>query len=404
MRTRYGSIPGLLGSVVLLAGIAGVCLAQGAAGESIVDDWASMTDEEKDAYYDRVAAARLANERDAVATEIREDLLYDAAAKDKAAEILGTDPEDTQADNIDRICRAFAAVDAEFAEAYAPYEAGEPEKALEVLGEVLDVRQTSYRSAALHYLAGECLQELERYDEAVERYGVILAVMRDRISFASMAAVRGAEAREAEGRFYHALRMYMYCLREYDLTLSTEEYNRIYKRAKYLADIYADPANALAERMEEVKQRLAETDSGEATREKQDEIAAVLIDLIKFAEENSGGGGGSSPQQNQAQKGGDNEGRKPGAGRPKPAGPRGTPSRPSGPAEASGLPPGIAERPGELDPAAPGDTASEDWNRLPKEERDRIEAAMRKLHPEKYRRRIEAYRKAMASEDEEDVD
>lgn len=395
----------MFAGLALLAGVAGVCLAQGAAGESIVDNWATMTDEEKNAYYDRVAAARLTNERVTVATEIREDLLYEDAAKDKAVEILQTDPEDTQADNIDRICRAFAAVDAEFAEAYAPYEAGEPEKALEVLREILDVRQTSYRSAALHYLAGECLRELERYDAAVERYGVILAVMRDRISFASMAAVRGAEAREAEGRFYYALRMYMYCLREYDLTLSTEEYNRIYKRAEYLADIYSDPANALAERMGEVKDRLAATDSGDKTREKQDEIAAVLIDLIKFAEENRPSGGkGSQPPKPKTGEKDPSEGDGATPSEAKAGGPRGTPERPTSPAGASGLPPGIAERPGELDPTAPGDTASEDWNRLPQEERERIEAAMRKLHPEKYRRRIEAYRKATASEDEDEED
>ncbi|MBS3733980.1 MAG: hypothetical protein KGY99_03540 [Phycisphaerae bacterium] len=384
--------------LLLSTGGAAAQVPTGAGATDGYDPLVGMSREEIDALLDEAAAARLKMERDAVAAEIRGGLLYAPDAKDEAVAILGDADIDTQLDNIACICRAFAAVDDAFAEVYADATGDTPADALPKLRKMLKVhdRDTDYRSAALHYLAAECLRRTDSHYLAVTTYKKIMEQMRDRTSFSSMSVVQAAKTQEAAGRLYYAAVLYAHCLNNYGLTLSKAEYDRIYARAKELADIYADPLGALTERMGTVRQRLAATDSGPETRKTQDEIVGVLTDLIKLAEEQGGRSGRSGRKQKPGNKGKNGKtGEEGKPGRAVAGVPRGTPARPSRPADSSFLPAGTAERPPEMSDPLPGDGA-EDWAQLPPEQRERIMEAMRKLYPEKYRTLIKEYRKAMS--------
>ena len=360
-----------------------------------------LTPEQVDELLVRASAARLQVERDTAAAEIRGDLLYEPVRKDAALRILSDSPADTQADNIERILRAFATVDEEFAAAHAPFSAGDHAKAAAGVKESLDVRNATYRSAAAHFLYAESLFAQKRYDESVEAYRAILTLMPDRISFAAESAGRCAEAYEQLGRLYYAMEMYAYTLQNYGLTLSDERLDEIIARLNALQEMYEDPLGTVASHMGEVHRLLGAGDTGEETREKQQVIVRVLEDLIKTAEENQS----RSQQQDSAQNQGQQQDQKKDSGQqgqnqgPTVAGGRaGGP--PSSPAQRSTLPPGPVERPSDLQEVretAGGDT----WSQLPPEVRRRAEEEMERLLSEQYLGLIRDYRRRLSGGGEE---
>jgi len=198
-------------------------------------------------------------------------------------------------------------------------------------------------------------------------------------------------------RFSYAAGAYFYCLQKYGLTMSEEQVKQVSERFAYLQAISSDPLGAAADRMGHVRSRLDELDSGRETREKQKEIAAILEDLIKSAEEmqNSGGGGQGSQQaggkqQGQKQSSGDSAGRPKGQGAGGRAG-----GRPSSPAQRGFLPPGIAQRPKESAKVRPAE-GGDDWAKLPGSKREEIDSAAQRLLPEYYRKLVEEYRKELS--------
>jgi tetratricopeptide (TPR) repeat protein len=261
-----------------------------------------LTPEQLQELIERASAARLQVERETAAAEIRGDLLYEPRRKEEAIEILEGSPADTQADNIERILRAFAAADEDFANAYTRFAAKGYKSAADRAGELLDARNATYRSAALHFLYAEALFGQEKYDESVEAYRTLLTLMPDRISFASASAARCAEAYEQLGRLYYAMEMYAYCLQNYGLTISENRLDEIVTRLNTLEETYEDPLGAVAGRMGEVHKLLGKGDTGEKTRDKQQEIVRVLEDLIKTAEENQSRSQQQSSAQDQGQK------------------------------------------------------------------------------------------------------
>ncbi|MFW6061925.1 MAG: hypothetical protein ACOC93_03870, partial [Planctomycetota bacterium] len=94
--------------------------AEPAAEPTLDDVLHDLSDEEADAFLAKAAKARLNMERQQAAAEIRQDVLYLAAGDklQKAVDLLTGPSAETQADNIDRICRAFATVDSAFAKPY----------------------------------------------------------------------------------------------------------------------------------------------------------------------------------------------------------------------------------------------------------------------------------------------
>jgi len=342
----------------------------------------------------RAAAARLKLERDVAASEIKGDLLYEEQAKAAAIRLLQEDAANTQQDNIKRICDAFAAVDEEFAEGYKLFKEGKHDQAAKSTKELLDPQSATYFSAACHYLYAESLFKLGSHEDAVEAYGTVLALMPDRISFASASAARSAEAYEKMNRFYYAAEIYSYCIQNYGLTMSDAELSRIAERLKYLQGIYEDPLGSVAQRMGQVRSSLEKLDSGPKTRDTQGEIVAILEDLIKTAEEKqqqSGGGQGQrkqpkqSSQKSQSDKQAQAKGRQGGLAQ----------GRPTSPAQRGFLPGGIAARPKDLANVRPTEGA-DDWSKLPPSKRDEIEKATQRLLPERYRQLIRDYRKELS--------
>jgi tetratricopeptide (TPR) repeat protein len=352
-----------------------------------------LTPEQLNELLARAAAARLEIERNVVASEIANDLLYEKEDKAAALKILHDNPANTQNDNMERIFRAFERADEEFAKAYKLFSAGKFEQALKETRAILDQQSVTYLSAAGHYLYAETLFRLGRYHDAVETYGTIMSIMPDRISFAASSAARCAEAYEQMNRLYYAAEVYVHCINNYALTMSDDELEKIAKRLEYLRGIYVDPLGAVAERMGHVRSRLEKLDSGDKTREKQQEIVAVLEDLIKTLEETrpqADSQSPSDPRQKQGQEKG--EGKAAGKARARAARAQG---QPVSPAEGGFLPGGIARRPkappelGEVDLAG-------DWAELPPAKRDEIERAVQRALPERYRQLLEEYRKLLS--------
>ena len=112
----------------------------------------NMTPEELENLRKTANQARLKTERDQVIAEINSGMLYDPKKVKEALAILNDSPSETQLDNVDRIIRAFAKVDARFGAAYGLYADKKYVEAAAALKVILDPEQNSNFSAAEHYL------------------------------------------------------------------------------------------------------------------------------------------------------------------------------------------------------------------------------------------------------------
>ena len=224
--------------------------------------------------------ARLRVERRQVAAEIRSGVLYSAADVGRARGILGG-ASDTLVDNVDRICRAFAAVDEQLALALDLHRHGSSLEAAEAVRKILDPHQITYLSAAKHLLHADALAACGQDWEAADAYAAVWERMPDRVSLAAVAALRAAQTWEKTDRGFYAWRMYEYVLRNYGLSLGQAEADRLTEKAEQLRRIYEDPFRTLAEMMAPIRSRLAGGDSGTLTQQSQDEVARLIEDLIR---------------------------------------------------------------------------------------------------------------------------
>jgi len=372
------------------------------AGELISDDelrsiLESMTPEELEQLIQKAAQERLKFERRQVVAEIRQGLLYEPDDIDAAVAILERQPvANTQRDNIDRVCLALAKVDKRFGEAFSLFNDGKFDKAAELAKASLDPQQTTYLSAARYYVCGQALAKAGKLYDAAETYLQLMENMPDRVGFASAAGAAAAEAYESLGRQLYAAEVYAHCLMNYALTLDKDQAEAMFKRVKELQEIYKDPLGTLARRMGAVEQRLGKSDSGKETQKKEQEIVALLDDLIKTAEEKQnsqgqgqgqGRGKGKRPGQGQGQ------GQSQGQGTAR-SGPRGN-QQPSSPAQVSALVPGETVRPTKLSEIHKIAEAG-DWSTLPPREREKLQDAARKVLAERYRDIVSDYHSTMA--------
>ncbi len=134
--------------------------------------------------------------------------------------------------------------------------------------------------------------------------------------------------------------------------------------------------------MDYVRERLSVPDTGERVRTRQEEILAMLDQVIEQAEqqEQQGGGGGGGKR----------------AGAPQPGGPQGQGPSGASPAEESDERSGQG-RIGDLH-AAPRVEPGEMWGKLPPDERDRILQSIRERFPSRYRQLVEQYYRALAEQ------
>jgi len=387
----------VLALMVLLAS----CGTARAADEDPLLDFGQIGPKEMEKLIREAVAKRLTVERQQVASEIRENLLYEEDDIAAAMKLLNDNPANTQTDNIRRICRAFARVDDLFAEAYGLYEAGKFDEAAEKLGKLIDLEQHTYLSAATVYLCGSALAGAGKTYQATDRYEDLLFEMPDRASFAAAACAEAAEAYEKMGRYLYAMQMYSACLMNYALTLPKEQVEQISEKVDKWSEVYGKPLKYLAGEMGDVEKRLRKADSGPQTRAKQDEIVAVLDDLIKSVEEQQ-----NKQKQQQQQQRGQSQGRpgeegssgSRGQGQGQQQGRASGLNQPTQGATDSWLPSGTGPRPTKA--SERHTTVGEDrWAQLPPRQREKLEQIMKKAIPEKYRDLINDYHARLAEEE-----
>jgi tetratricopeptide (TPR) repeat protein len=354
-----------------------------------------LTPEELEALVKSAMTLIRTEERKLVAAELRSGLLYDPADVQAAVEGLEKDVRDTQQDNVDRICRAFVKVDTRFARAWKLLDEGKHVEAAAAAKALVNPQQSTYLGAAKYYLYGEALAKCGKGEEAVDAYSEIFDRMRDRTSLAAEAMLRAAQTWEQLGRGMYAYRGYVLYYNKYRMVLPADERQALERKIDELKKEYGNPIESAARKMGEVSQRLEKLDSGVDTRKTQDQIVALLDDMIKTAEDaqnqSSSSSGGSKPKPNAGKSGQEGEGQGPGQGvATKPPGPN-----PSNPAEASSLRLGATVRPTGTSGEIRSDESG-DWAKLPPRERQKLEMIRSKALSERYQEIISDYHKRLA--------
>lgn len=393
-----------------------------AAADDAIDDWfSSLSPEERDALIRKAIELRLKQERAQVKVAIKGNVLTERRKVLDAMEVLSKDPANTQTDNIQRILKAFSIVDESFGKAHAlvvearnangKVAEAKYKEASAVLKKVLNSQKATYLSAAKHFLYAEALAGSGRQWQAIDAYGDLLVNMPDRISFAAEAAVQAANVYEEMGRFYYAMQMYQFTLQNYEVTLPSKTVQRMRSRFDELQAIYKDPLNAIAGKMAEVEERLASADSGESTQQREQEVAAILEDLIKTMEEkeqsqseseSQGQGEGEKKQQQGKGEGegeGEGKGKGKGKGQGKGKGGKAQGENPSSPAQSSYLPAGMADRPTARADDRSNVNESGDWATMPPRKREELNELSKKFQSEVGKNRVRDYHTKLAEVD-----
>ncbi|KKM61122.1 hypothetical protein LCGC14_1534870 [marine sediment metagenome] len=384
----------------LLPAILAAALAAGPAWAQWDDsvDWGSMLSPERLAKVLREARARrMAMERDQVAVEIREGLLFNPDRIDAAIKGLTTTPKDTWEDNARRICEAFAMVDLRLAKAWAALESGDADGARTIFKSMISERDTSYLAAAKQFCYARSLADAGKHEDAAEAYSDLVKNMPDRFSFAATALLRAAEAYEKVHRRYYAMSLYQGWVDSFGL-LDPKLADELAKKADRIAADYEDPLKTLSEKMGHAYTRLAANDSGRQTQKKQKEVIEMLDDLIALAEENSGGGQGKGQGKGKGKGKGQGQGQGQGKGKGgSKRGPAAGIGVPSANATVSRLVGGNSPRPQGLSEIRPSDP-SDDWGSLPLRERQKLLESFKESMPERYRQMIRDYYRKLAGQ------
>lgn len=384
--------------------------------------WHDLSTEELEKLIAQAEQTRLAEERQKVVAELRDDLLYDDAAVDKAVVMLQKASKPTQADNIKHICEAFAIVDRRFAKPYKLYRDGKYDAAALAARQILDPKKTSNLSAAVHFLYADALgryaDSLDKdpanrkravglHHDAVEACRDLLVRMPERTSFAVTAGLQAAATYERMHRYYYAMQMYLFCLTNYGLTIDPDEFERIRLKIEKWQEMYKQPLSTIASMMGDVEKRLAAADGGKDTQAKGTEVVLLLEDVIKTMEEKSGG--------SKSQAKGGKKGKRPeckscggkGCGKCGGKGNKGRQGRPSGvkqpssPAQASVLVPGPVARPTKRSEVRPtGETG--EWAKKSPRQRQQIQQLMKRGMSERSRDQVRDYLAAIAERSAEE--
>lgn len=394
------------------------------AEEDLTKVLENMTPEQLQELIKQSAKMRLTAERKQVVAEIEASLTIDPAHKGGAVKELDG-AENTQKDNIDRICKAFAKTDERFGAAYKLYKDNKFTEAAEALKKIANVKEVNYFGATKSYLLGDALMRAGLPDlgnadakkdlaarttiwEAVDTYVDMLENMPDRVSFSASAAINCADAYEKLGRGIYAMEMYTFCVKNFALTLDKAQVDVIAEKVDKLTNIYQDPMLTISKMMGDVADRLDKTDSGKTTQGKQGEIVMILKDLIATIEEKQNAQskpqpkpqrGERKPGEGQGQGQGEGEGQGQGQGQgksPKGGKPNGT-NKPSSGANVSALPGGGGGRNTRVSSVNSGKEAN-DWAEMAPREREKIQEASKKVMSEKYRDIVRDYYLRLAEE------
>jgi hypothetical protein len=362
----------------------------------------NMTRDQYEALVKKANENRLKAERKLAAAEINSGF-YDPTASDDATALLEKDAKNTQQDNIERICRAYASVDSKFGELWKLYNAKKYKEAVAV-GKPLaqNNTQSTYLQAAKAFVYSEALEAAGGdYNEAADAYTDLVTNMTDRISFAAESVMRLSQLYEKNGRNIYAMQSYAFLLKSYGLTMDAKSFDEIIAKVKKLQEMYGDPMGTVAKMMSEVKERLAKVDSGKETQATEKSIVAMLDDLIKTEED-------KASQQSQSQQNAKKQGeKKPGEGEPKEGEGQGKlpNSKPIKKPGKQGAPKSVLRNGG--DPTH-GDKVSDahsgkergDWSTLPPEEIEKLKEICRLRVNERYRDVIIDYHRSIAGDNQ----
>ena len=370
-----------------------------AAAPAVGDDLNSaleMTEAEQLAQQKRGAQLRFAAERMEAAVEIKGDLLYLKKDVDAAVAILEDSPADTPQDNIERISRAMAKADVRFAGAYELFGKKRYKEAGEAAKKILDPQRATFLTAATYTLYAESQALGGDADGAIETYGLLLGALPYHMSFASAAGIRIAQLYETGNRFYYAMYAYNSVLRDYALVIGDRQQREFARKVDEYAKIYEEPMKAVVDRMGEARTFLDAVDSGARTQKKEQEVIAILDDLIKTMEEQD-----AKPQPKPQDNKGKGKDKSSEGAEPKPQG-SAQPvvnARPTNPATVSKLPGGRAAPPPPMEKVFDNKERG-DWADLPPLERAKIQQKMERAVAERYRDAIRDYHRRLAEQGE----
>ena len=332
---------------------------------------------------------RLKMERQLVQAEM-ENKMYEPDAMEAATKILDEGATNVQADNIDRIIRAYAKLDRKFGEVYKLYTDKKYELTAQKAESMVN-EQSTYLNAVTAYVRAISLEKAGKIDDAGDAYSLILEKMYDRVSFACDSSMRLAKMFEDAGRGMYAMQAYAYLLKNYSLTLDLKTLDEVVKKAEKLKETYGDPLGTVAKLMGGVKERLHQTDSGKDVQDKEEQIVAMLNDLIRIAEAQSQSKSQAKPKPKPKQ--GDAEKKKSESEIKTPS--QKPTNSPSKPAADSVLRLGDTTKTGRLDETyKTGENG--DWAALPPEKRAQLEEKAKRQTSERQAEIIRDSRRAMA--------
>ena len=338
---------------------------------------------------------RLTLERQQVAAELRQDLLFDPDEVAEAITYLDANPASSREQSVQRIYEALATVDADFDKALQQYTNGQFAEAAATVARDISPNEATYLAAARQLLHADCLRDAGEAYPALDAYDALLKNMSERMSFASTATLHAAELCRSRREYIDAMSYYAFALKNYGLTLTDAEYDDgLDFIIKYKA-IYENPMVAVAGMMEDVEQRLAQGDSSAETQAVQDEIIAILEDLVAT---NPPGANQPPPQGRAPKRGEEEDEKKPDQdGKPQP---KKSSQRATSPMTESAISEGTRS---DATAASREYTSEEsgDWATLPPREREKLQELARQAMDERHRKLAVDYHERLAGADED---
>ncbi len=250
------------------------------AGSEVSSYLNTLTPEQIDELIAQANERRLAMERELTVTELRQDLWFDPEQVEEAAVLLTDDPATDRAGSVLRTMDALAIVDPQFARARQLLAEGNIEEAVALASKLVDANEASYLSAVRHLFYARALVQAGELEDATHAYKAILVNMTERMSLAATAAWEGAETFEEMGWYIDAGSWYAFLLKNYSLTLASEEYKTArdaYARHKAFVE---DPLNAIAERMAMAGEDLRAGEPEESADDQQ-EVIKMIEDILR---------------------------------------------------------------------------------------------------------------------------
>jgi tetratricopeptide (TPR) repeat protein len=240
----------------------------------------ALTPEEIDDLIAQANERRLEMERRMTIVELRQDPLFDPLDVDEAIAMLTAEPARDRQESVEHTLAALAMVHPQFARARQLLADGETDEALAMAERLVDPNEASYLSAAAHVFYARALAQAGRHEEATLVYRAVLTNMTERMSLAATAAWEGAEVFEEMGWFLDAGTWYSFLLRNYSLTLTSDEYELAQAAYEQHQAFIDDPLGTIVARMDAAREDLQAGQTA-SSADGQEEIVRMIEDILR---------------------------------------------------------------------------------------------------------------------------